>query len=180
MNPPLASIFIQRFFNPIRETERFKPVSITKNGDSYIRLEGGFDLKTGPKVELGVSMAKILKASVSGWAGIEIDGTATGLRYEAGAATASEVHACDLCVDMTASLFAEFEGMLGYEITEKIKDDLISIKLLSGHWDWSKSFFSVDNEAESIYGGEMTWQAGECKNKNTALISTLGIWKTRR
>ncbi|MBQ8505966.1 MAG: carboxypeptidase regulatory-like domain-containing protein, partial [Clostridia bacterium] len=136
----------------------------SKEIETEVSFEGEFEMKIGPKVQLNVAIV-CLMGKVTAHAGVlvrgELEGVSTNKEFSA---DKSRYHACDACVNMTVAGFAEFKGGLEYKITEFLKGNIAELKLFSGEWEIGDAFVSVVNDRESIYGGKVHFDWGDCQN----------------
>ena len=84
------------------------------------------------------------------------------------------VHACELCVEGYLSLYIEAKGRLSLRLTCNIEDriDFVKIPLVkeTDLLNFGSFYYSIKNEAESIFGGKSSFGWGKCPNCKYRLI----------
>ena len=123
-----------------------------------VTAKAEFGCKTGPKVAVGLTLARVLTASVSAQAGVEITASATLLDEHSGEMPEKK-HACALCFDIDVSRFVTRDAGL-YALTETLTEH----NLYSYSDPIFDGFLSVVNDEDSVLGGKVTLREGECPN----------------
>lgn len=161
-----------------KQTSGFKYDTVNKRTD-FVKKEktvdflakGSVEYKFGPIVDIGIEFLNgVLKSGVVAGAGIKLKGEAQfGLEDLSG--NKDSRHACGLCIKGSADWYATASIKLGYEITERLKNDIINVTILdvsapiTFNDRSSKFFISVLNDLDSIYKGKIKFGGGECQNK---------------
>jgi len=148
-------------YDPVNKQQSIKSIDV----DSELSFKGEFEAKVGPKIYLSAAIV-CLMGKVTAHAGLLARGTLEGVTTDKEySADKSFFHACDACIDMELSGFAEIKGALEYKITKNMKGNLAELRLFSGEWEIGDAFLSVINDAESIYGGKLHFDFGDCQNR---------------
>ncbi len=123
-----------------------------------VTAKAEFGCKTGPKVAVGLTLARVLTASVSAQAGVDITVSATLADAHSGPLPEKK-HACALCFDVDVNKFVTLDAGL-YALTETLDEHNLyeySNPIFDG-------FLSVVNDEDSVLGGRVTLREGECPN----------------
>lgn len=145
-----------------------------RDTDHDFQIKGSFHLQSSLKINLNaIVLLGILQGGVTGQVGLRVDGTA--VPNDTSNLTGSKVHGCSLCCDIDVSLFAEAKANIVLKITERFKQNLLNVTLFSIKATVGKFYFSIINEADSMFGGTPTFGKGKCPNyKYRVNVSTLG------
>ena len=131
-----------------------------------IEAKGKATVKIGPELKFSVDFCgEVLKASLSISGGVK--GTAKVEAYAFIASDADEAHICGECINIEGNWYIEVNASVSYKIIEKkwegkfVDWDIVKVEGKNP----LKFYNSLINDDDSIYGGNIKFGLGECKNK---------------
>lgn len=140
-------------YQPIRTCEKEVDLDVRGSGNISFSFSAGANVKF---------LDNLLKAEASGELGVSVtgqvkagDGDLTG---------APSRHACLLCLDAKANLFADASISIAYKITDTVKGDLGKIKLPLLNYPLDDLYCSLENSTDSMFHGEIHSGSGKCPN----------------
>lgn len=74
-------------------------------------------------------------------------------------------HACLLCADGSTGGYFEAGVSADYKLSKNIEGSIVDLDFLRIEWIISRFYLSLANEAESVHGGKVVFDMGECPNK---------------
>lgn len=127
------------------------------DADLSLSVGGSFNVSTGVGVTGSVKVIKVLKLSLSGEAGVELDGRSEQI---IASTQKDEKHLCTACVDGTVDVYFElkFDAKLG--ISEKYSLKLVDWKLAKAKIEFAKFYISFLGGSSPV---EFGW--GTCPHK---------------
>lgn len=143
-----------------------------KENKVSLSAEGKAEVKIGPRIDIGVKLlGGVLSAGVTAEAGAKFTATVQA-GFDDLTNTVDSKHACGRCVSGKAEWYATAAIKCSYKITDRLKGDIAKLTIL----DFStpiyfrpgvpgEFFVSVINEADSPFGGAITFGGGSCTNK---------------
>lgn len=144
---------------------------IDKKETSYTaQLEGEGKISFGPKPSVGLDfLEETAEGKLECFFGAKINGKAVIPLAEGGG---ESIHACRICIegdinivfDVGAKLELKFglkknDGHRTWELTP------IDLKIVTAEWKLFDFYVSLINDSDSIYGGQVNFGKGHCKNK---------------
>lgn len=122
------------------------------DADVSTDIEGSFNITAGVGVTGSIKVLKVLKFSLNGEAGVELDAT---LEFFNGSILHEEKHLCASCADGTVDAYFELGLTVTLGISEKISWKIVDFKLAQVKGELAKfyiSFLGGDTPAEFDWG----------------------------
>ena len=142
-------------------TDGYQPIR-TRKSDTDLDIKGSgsisFAFSLGANVKF---LDETLKAEAGAQVGVEVTG-----EVKPGDIVTNEPsrHACLLCLEAKAKLFADASMGLSYKITDNVKGDLAKVKLPLLNYPLDDLYCSLANEPDSIFHGQVSSGSGKCPN----------------
>ncbi len=148
-------------FTTLDGTQKFSQKTITP---SDISAEGSLSVEVGLRFAVGVELLNdLISASIGVGAGLGVEGEI--VLPLAPTFNTPEFHACDCCLNGRCYAYLNASLDLNYEVSEKIRGNLLNLELVRAEWTIGQIYISLLNDAESVHEGKVVFGWGECPNK---------------
>ena len=142
-------------------TDGYQPIR-TRKSDTDLDIKGSgsisFAFSLGANVKF---LDETLKAEAGAQVGVEVTGE---VKPGDIVTNAPSRHACLLCLEAKAKLFADASMGLSYKITDNVKGDLAKVKLPLLNYPLDDLYCSLANDPDSIFHGQVSSGTGKCPN----------------
>lgn len=142
-----------------------------ESSNAHVELKGEFEMKFGLEASLTVSLLGVVNTKIGAFFGPKLTGREYGPDY-GGSTKGESIHGCSDCLDLDLYLAADIRGTAAYKISRLISGTLLDAKLAAYENKLGDAYFSVFNDADSLYGGRPSFGMGDCKNFKYRVIAT--------
>ncbi len=148
-------------FTTLDGTQKFSQKTITP---SDIDAHGSLEVEVGLRFAVGVELLNdLISASIGVGAGLGVEGEIEFPLVPT--FSTPEFHACDCCLNGRCYAYLNASLDLNYEVSKKIRGNLLNLELVRAEWTIGKIYISLLNDADSIHEGKVVFGWGECPNK---------------
>jgi len=130
--------------------------------------EGYGEVEFGPMPVVGVEfLGGVLSCELDSFIGVRAEGVVTEPEH-----TGDTIHACNRCAEGTLYSVCFTDAVMEYDISKSLSGRPIDENIVYSHEYLCDFFVSLNNEANSMFGGKITFGTGLCPNWITNTVAT--------